>query len=156
MGMVIELELHRSNMSRKDGLTFSRSCKPLIHCLLRQHSRTPPQMVDMLTVPSKTTSLFLHHISSKIPCWILQCPPSLTTPFRPLFMCSLSCLSKGLHLQGVEPFAIRPLWVGQAAPALHGDHWCWPQHTLTLGGEISPCVPVTPFSTSWSPQLLPH
>jgi hypothetical protein len=56
MDRVIELQLQPNNMNRKDGLIFSRSCKPLIHCLLRQYSRTILLMVDMLLVLSRTAS----------------------------------------------------------------------------------------------------
>ena len=56
MERVSELQLQPNNMNRKDGLIFNRSCKLLIHCHLRQYSRTIFPMVAMLVVPSRTTS----------------------------------------------------------------------------------------------------
>ena len=83
------------------------------------------------------------------------CPPSLTTPFRPLLTCSLFSLSKALCVQR-EVAVTKALQVEQEAPVLYGNQRRWPQHALSLAGEMSPCSchPIFhPLVTSGTPSL---
>ena len=156
MDRVIELQLQPNNMNRTDGLILSRSCKPLFTA---SSDSTVEQSSRWMTCSWSLPEQLPSPLSQNLPDSLLdtaRCPPSLTTPFGPLLTCSLSSLSKGLHVQGGEVVVTRLLQVEQEAPGLHGNQWCWPQHALSMAVEMSPCVPVTPFSTPWSPQLLPH
>ena len=88
-------------MNGENGLILSRTWKPLIHYLLRQHSRTPLLMVDVPIVPCRSTSLVLHHTISQYPAeYSMMISKPDNTPLSSLITSSLSNPSKGLCSHG--------------------------------------------------------
>jgi hypothetical protein len=121
MDGVIELQFQPSNMNRKDSriLAGHANCS-----FIASSDSTVGQSSRWLTcswsLPGQLPSPLSHNLPDSL-LGTARCPPSLTTPFRPLLTCSHSGLCKGLHVQGGVVVVTRPLQVEQETPVLHGN-----------------------------------
>jgi hypothetical protein len=90
MDGVIELQLQPSNMNRKDSLILAghANCSFIASpdSTVRQSSRW---LICSWSLPGQLPSSLSHNLPDSL-LGTARCPPSLTTPFRPLLTCSHS------------------------------------------------------------------